>query len=160
MKSKNNHGDKIFNKKGLKERIVNWFNKFLFEDYKIKSIVIKEEIIESIIDFAKQNHPKEFVAFLGGSINKNNILEINKLLYQRFYSSKDSAYFRIEIPITERFFGTVHNHPTNSNIPSLDDLFLFGKYGFIHLIISFPYNKENIAAYNFKGEKIHFEIIK
>ncbi|MGB9748562.1 MAG: Mov34/MPN/PAD-1 family protein [Candidatus Woesearchaeota archaeon] len=144
---------------GIKEKVLKGLKNFLFGEHRINKVFIKEDVIITILDFAKHNHPKEFIAFLGGNV-KNNSLEIDRLLYQRFHSSTDSAYFKMEIPISENFFGTVHNHPNNLNLPSSEDLFMFGKYGFIHLIVCYPYSEEDIAAYDFKGERIDFEIKK
>jgi proteasome lid subunit RPN8/RPN11 len=160
MKSKTEKNiteNKCLRRRNLKERLLKKLKSFFFGEYRIRRIVIKSDVIKTIMEFAKHNHPKEFVAFLGGKM-RNDSLEIDKLLYQRFYSSSDSAYFRIEIPINEKFFGTVHNHPNNSNTPSSEDSFLFGKYGLIHLIISYPYSQEDIAGYDFKGHRIYFEI--
>ncbi len=139
--------------KRLKE---NFFG-FLFGRQKVKQILVKEEVLEDIISFAKMNHPNEFVAFLGGEV-KNNTLMITHLLYQNYYASSKSVMTKINFPMLSNVVGSVHSHPGPSNQPSDDDLLFFGKTGMVHFIIKYPYNYEDIAAYNYRGDPITYDI--
>ncbi len=130
---------------------------FMFGRHKVKQILIKEEVIENIMSFAKLNHPKEFVAFLGGEV-KDNSLIVTHLVYQHYSSSNKSAFAKINLPMVSGVVGTVHSHPGPSNQPSEEDLLFFGKMGMVHLIIKYPYNYEDIAAYDFDGNPVEYEI--
>ena len=139
--------------KRLKEKLLS----LLFGKTRINKVVIEKTLLENIMKFAKVNHPNEFIAFLGGRINKDELILTN-LLYQQYFPSTDSVFTRINLPMTAQSFGTVHSHPIPSNKPSKQDLFLFGKQGMVHMIIKYPYRLSDIAVYNFKGERINFEI--
>ncbi len=141
----------------IRNKIIKALLNFFFGNKKVQHILIKQEVIGDIIEFAKTNHPKEFIAFLGGEIKNNNLL-ITHLIYQQYYPSTRSVFTRINLPITSQAFGSVHSHPSPNNEPSREDLLFFGKNGWIHLIIKYPYRVEDIAAYDYKGNKIDFEI--
>ena len=142
--------------KKIVNKIKDSFMNFLFGNTKINHILIKEQVLEDIISFAKANHPNEFIAFLGGEIKDNHLL-ITHLLYQQYFPSTRSVFTRINLPMTSQAFGTVHSHPGPSNSPSKQDIMFFGKNGWVHLIINYPYSIESIAAYDFNGNRITYD---
>ncbi len=147
----------MINIKEAYKKIKEGIEDFFFGRHKVKQILVKEEVIEDIMSFAKLNHPKEFVAFLGGEV-KGDSLIITHLIYQHYSSSSKSAFTRINLPMVSGVVGTVHSHPGPSNQPSEEDLLFFGKMGMIHLIIKYPYNYEDIAAYDYEGNPIVYDI--
>jgi len=137
----------------IKKSLVRGLEKlFDLDKHYFKSVVIYDTVIEDIIDFAKANHPKEFVAFFHG-ILKNDTLIIDGLVYNEFRSNEGSAtpIFRFT---DKSFYGSVHSHPGQSNRPSRADLLFFRKAGIINAIICLPYTKETIRFYNHQGEEI------
>ena len=143
--------------KKLANKIGNKLLDFIFTSKKVKKILVKEEVLEDMMNFARANHPNEFMAFLGGKIEQSTLL-ITHLIFQSYYASKSSVVTRINLPTTSHAVGTVHSHPGPSNHPSEEDLLFFGKTGFVHFIIKYPYNYEDIAAYDFNGDPVEYEI--
>jgi len=142
-------------KKGLMKTIERLFD---LDKFKFYSIYIEQDVIENIMLLAKENYPKEFLAFLDGQI-KNKKLVITGLVYQEYYASDMSA-----TPIfhfaDKSFYGSIHSHPGLSNRPSSADKEFFGKIGVVNAIICKPYLQENIRFYNHEGEEINVEVLQ
>ncbi|MGV8141696.1 MAG: Mov34/MPN/PAD-1 family protein [Candidatus Woesearchaeota archaeon] len=142
-----------FIKKLLKGLLENMFD---LDKLRFNKVVIEKEVVENIILLSKQNHPKEFLAFLDGNI-KNNRLTINGLLYQEYHASTESAAPIFHFP-DKSFYGSVHSHPGYSNRPSSADRQFFSKIGIVNIIICRPYDLKSIRFYNHEGEEINVEI--
>jgi proteasome lid subunit RPN8/RPN11 len=140
------------------ENIVTQALEKLFDLDKLKfdEIVILQDVVESIILLAKENYPKEFLAFLDGKI-KDKKLVIDGLLYQEYSSTLNSAAPIFHFP-DKTFYGSVHSHPGPSNRPSGADREFFRKIGIINMIISRPFRQEDIRFYNHDGEEIAVRI--
>ena len=115
-------------------------------------IVILKEVVDDIIDLARANHPREFVAFLHGSIKKKR-LEIDSLVYQEFKSDETSATPIFHFP-DKSFYGSVHSHPSGSIRPSRADRQFFRKVGIVNIIIASPYAQEDMVFYSHEAERI------
>jgi len=138
---------------GLTRTLVKLFD---LDKFRFDSIHIERDVIENIMLLARENHPNEFLAFLDGKI-ENNQLILSGLLYQEYYATENSAAPIFHFP-DKSFYGSVHSHPGNSNRPSNADRQFFRKIGIINIIICKPYNFENIRFYNHEGEEIAVEI--
>ena len=142
----------------MKINIKKWFNKFFgLDKYEFERVIIEREVIDAIMEIATHTYPKEFIAFLKGK-NKDKVLRINELAYQEYVAGYTSTVFKDYLPLTSGVVGTVHSHPGFSNHPSNADLRTFSKKGIFHIIISKPYTKESMQAYDMNGRKIGFEI--
>ena len=123
-----------------------------------EEIVITRQVIESIMDMAKQAHPKEFIILLKGDVH-NNKLVISSLVYQSYQASENSSVMMMNLPLMSGVRGSCHSHPSYSNSPSSEDLKFFNKHPGLHLIICRPYGISNMASYDTYGKNIHFRII-
>lgn len=142
----------------LSNKLKDFITSLFFQDsFTFSKVVICSSVIEDIIDFAKTNYPKEFIALLKGKI-KNNVLTVYGLTYQPFHGSRRSSHISMDLPILSGVVGSVHSHPSRNSGPSLTDLRFFNKSGFVHLIISYPYNHRSIKGYDFRGKKIMFYV--
>jgi proteasome lid subunit RPN8/RPN11 len=163
MKNIKNIAKNSFNRiKKYTRNIVNAFkpkNLFELSKYEFDKIFLEESVVMDIIDFAKNLHPKEFVAFLEGEF-KDNRMTITSLIYHKFMPTERSAIFRLDYPTGMNLVGTVHSHPSPNNRPSGADLRLYNKFGGMHMIISHPYSARNIEVYDYKGNSIHVEILR
>lgn len=124
---------------------------------KFSKIIIYQSVIDNIIDFAKSNYPKEFIALLSGEV-KDSTLNINSLIYQPFSGSKRSSSMKINLPAFSKVVGSVHSHPSQNSTPSVADLQFFNKNGIIHLIIHYPYREVDISCYDLQGNIQPFSI--
>ncbi len=142
----------------LWKKITGWLKKFFeLEKYDFERIIIDKEVIDNIVELARQTYPKEFIAFLEGKAMKK-ILRVYGLVYQEYFANPSYTVYKFDPPITSSIVGSVHSHPGASNWPSRADLHSFSKKGVVHLIIRTPYNAENIQAYDKNGNKISFEV--
>jgi proteasome lid subunit RPN8/RPN11 len=137
----------------------NWLKRFFELDrYDFERVIIDREVIDNIVELAKQTYPKEFIAFLEGKTRKK-ILRIYGLVYQEYFANPSYTVYKFNPPIISGIVGSVHSHPGPSNHPSAADLHSFSKRGMVHMIIRMPYAAENIQAYDKNGNRISFEVI-
>lgn len=142
----------------LKKFILNKVKKFFgFDKYEFDKIIVKKEVIEKIIDLAKQAYPKEFVILLEGEFENKQLL-INDVLFNTYQASNNATSMKLDLPITSKIIGTAHSHPGYSNAPSGADLTFFNKYGMVHLIIAYPFNMNTIGMYNPYGNIVGFYV--
>ncbi len=111
---------------------------------------IRKELIDALIDIAKNNHPFEFFALLTG---KKDVIE--EFLYLPFQGGESFALFSPDLlPIGMRILGTVHSHPSRNPYPSQEDIRTFQSYGKLHIIIHYPYCNKCWKAFNSRGEEV------
>ena len=126
---------------------------------KFTEINVDRELIEEIIDIAKESYPNEFSAMLHGKV-KDGILKIDELIFLPGAASESGAVMEIfMMPMLSDSVGSVHSHPGHSAQPSDADLQFFAKRGYFHMIIALPYNEENIRAYDGYGEFVDYTIV-
>ena len=114
---------------------------------------IPRDLVKGVMELAHGRHPRETILLLRGTMNRNNI-EITETLLPPFgVGGKGFATFRTGmLPFDLTLIGTLHSHPSGKLNPSVGDLHNF--FGKVMVIIGPPYETENIAAFNKKGEKI------
>ena len=130
---------------------------FSLDKLKFSKIAIKKDVVENICNFARANYPNEFISFLEGEV-KDDVLSIYGLIYQPFGKSRRSSFASMNMPMLSHHVGSVHSHPSHNSFPSGTDLASFSKRGAVHIIISYPYNPEDIKCYDFNGNPVRFEI--
>ncbi len=121
-----------------------------------RKIVLTKEIIDSVITYAKSWHPNEGILILQGKKEKN-VIRVTGLIIPPFSSHGPyySGFPVYELPFDLSYIGTIHSHPSGSNRPSLEDLNHF--FGLVSLIICYPYDVENIGAFDRNGIKMDVE---
>jgi len=121
-------------------------------------LTLQRHVADSIITYAKTCHPNEGILILQGQTKKSNII-VDGLVVPPFASHGPyySGFPTYDLPFDLSYIGTAHSHPGGSNRPSLEDLNNF--YGFVSVIISFPYSESDIGAFDRNGNKVHVEIV-
>lgn len=117
---------------------------------------IDRETLRFILEASRSSHPREFVGVLraAGDVIKEILMLPGTL------SSDKSAVLRLHmLPIDPSACGTVHSHPSSSASPSGEDLRLFSKFGYVHIVVAFPYDESSWKAYNHRGEDIKLEVV-
>jgi proteasome lid subunit RPN8/RPN11 len=117
---------------------------------------IKEKTLKLILEVSKESYPNEFAGLL--RVKKGVITEL--ILLPGTFSGEDSAIYHLYmLPIDLSIIGTVHSHPSGSNMPSGADLDLFNHYGHTHIIVCMPYDKSSWKAYDTAGNLIKLEVV-
>lgn len=121
-------------------------------------VLIDRQVLEAMLNLAREIHPREVVLLLRGKINRGDI-KIEEYLLPPFASSgRGFARFPPHmLPIDFSIVGTAHSHPSISSTPSAADLNHF--YSRVMMIFPYPYTEERAAAYNAKGERLPLSII-
>jgi proteasome lid subunit RPN8/RPN11 len=118
---------------------------------------IKKDALDFILGVSGEVYPNEFGAMLRAE--KDTITEVLIIPGTTFGDSFTSTPMDM-IPIDASIIGSFHSHPGKSFSPSDEDINFFGHTGKIHLIARYPYrNINDVAAYNYKGERIPLELI-
>jgi len=125
---------------------------------KDRYLTITQNVANGIITYARTCHPNEGILILQGKTKRSHII-VDGLVIPPFASLGPyfSGFPSYELPFDLSYIGTVHSHPGGSNRPSLEDLNNF--YGFVSVIISYPYNEKDIGAFDRNGNNIQFEIV-
>ena len=115
---------------------------------------IRRELLEALIEAAREMHPYEFFALLTG---KKGIIE--EFIFIPFEFGENFASFSLDlIPLGMKIYGTAHSHPSPNPYPSSEDLRTFF-HGNVHVIIHYPYCKDCWKAYDREGREIELEVV-
>lgn len=129
-------------------------NKKIFQE-----VHIDGEVLDEIMQIARNSYPNEFVAMLQGKV-EDNVLLIDGLLFLPGETSDQGAVMNLfMMPLIDEGIGSVHSHPGYDAGPSGADLQFFAKNGLFHMIIAQPYTVDSINAYNSFGELVDFKVI-
>lgn len=120
-------------------------------------IVVERGLLEEMLSFARERHPKEAILLLRGKVVKE-IITLNDYLFPPFATTNSvSASYPIHmLPIDFSIVGTLHSHPSGSLNLSTQDI--NHMYGRISLLTAFPYGLGDVAAYNKQAEKLSIRV--
>ena len=131
---------------------------FQNDDEEFNEVRVDREVLESVIYYAKQAYPNEFLAFFDGEI-KNKILYITSLIFLPGETCQTGAVVHTElIPMNTKYLGSVHSHPGPSAQPSGADLKTFSRHGYFHMIVCLPYSLETFRAYDRYGDLLNYSV--
>ena len=137
---------------------MSFISKFFQSEEEFREVRVDIEVLESVIYYAKQAYPNEFLAFFDGEV-KNKILYITSLIFVPGETCETGAVVHTElIPMNTKYLGSVHSHPGPSAQPSSADLKTFSKYGYFHMIVCLPYSFETFRAYDRYGNPQDYSI--
>ena len=118
---------------------------------------ILREVLEFILESSKDAHPNEMFFYLSGSFKKRIIKEV---FIGPFNSSPEAViYSPAALPVNLKIVGTAHSHPSGDLRPSRVDLESFSRFGGVHIIVGYPYDKSSWRAYGPYGEPIKIKVI-
>jgi proteasome lid subunit RPN8/RPN11 len=122
-------------------------------------LVISQSVVDSVLSYAKMNHPKESILLLRGKISKERMLIESVVIPP----SATHGYGFSSIPLgmlpsALSLVGVAHSHPNGVLQPSTDDLNHF--YGRIMVITAYPYESEkDLAVFDGRGHRILYSIV-
>ena len=131
---------------------------FSNNDEEFSEVRVDSEVLDSVIYYSKKAYPKEFLAFFDGEII-DRVLYITGLIFVPGETCETGAVVHTEmIPMTTKYWGSVHSHPGPSARPSDADLMTFSKNGYFHMIVCLPYSFETFKAYDRYGKPQDYTI--
>lgn len=123
-------------------------------------VSIKRSVVDSILSYAKMNHPREGILLLRGRAKKDKI-EVEEVLIPplSIRGNNFSSFPLYMLPLDLSIIGVAHSHPSGILAPSTADLNNF--YGRIMIIVAYPYMSErDMIVVNGRGEKLNYKIVE
>jgi proteasome lid subunit RPN8/RPN11 len=117
---------------------------------------IKKDILSLLLQMAQDSHPNEFVALLrehDGFIDEVNILPGTVL------RENSASLFYDMMPLDTHVAGSAHSHPRGAISPSDADLRFFPRTGRYHLIIGYPYGKNDWQCFFADGKSCEMGVV-
>jgi proteasome lid subunit RPN8/RPN11 len=130
----------------------------LFKNKKFeRSVILKKEVLDSILSFCQMKHPNEGILILKGKSKKGEI-KIDGLVIPPFSETGPTfAGFPYSfLPFDMSYVGIVHSHPSGSAEPSVTDLHNF--FGLVSMIVKSPYENDSIFAWDSNANSIPLSI--
>jgi len=122
------------------------------------TVSIPTELLETILEGAKQLYPRESFLLLRGKKSKG-LISISDLVVAPFavHGNGFASYSPHMLPMDFSVVGTVHSHPSGNIQPSHVDLnYMMGR---ILMIVGYPFADERcVAVYDSNGEKIALHV--
>jgi len=120
-------------------------------------IVVERGLLEEMLCFARDRHPKEAILLLRGKVGKESITLTDYLFPPYATTNSVSASYPIHmLPIDFSIIGTLHSHPSGALSLSTQDI--NHMYGRVSLLTAFPYGLGDVAAYNKQAERLAIRV--
>ena len=130
----------------------------LFKNKKFeRSVILKKEVLDSILSFCQMKHPNEGILILKGK-SKNGEIKIDGLVIPPFSETGPTfaGFPHSFLPFDMSYVGIVHSHPSGSAEPSVTDLHNF--FGLVSMIVKSPYEDDSIFAWDSNANSIPLSI--
>ena len=122
-----------------------------------RKVLIKKDVLDSILSFCQMKHPNEGILILKGK-SKNGEIKIDGLVIPPFSETGPTfaGFPHSFLPFDMSYVGIVHSHPSGSAEPSVTDLHNF--FGLVSVIVKSPYDDDSIFAWDSNGNAIPLSI--
>ena len=122
------------------------------------TISIPRNLLDTILEGAKQLYPRESFLLLRGKKSKG-VITVSDLVVAPFavHGNGFASYSPHMLPMDFSVVGTVHSHPSGNVQPSHVDLnHMMGR---ILMIVGYPFADERcVAVYDSNGEKLVLQV--
>lgn len=124
-----------------------------------RKVLLKKEVLDSILSYCQMNHPDEVVLILKGK-SKNGEIRVDGLVIPPFNhtSSTFAGLPNSFLPFDLSYVGIIHSHPVGSEEPTVADLNNF--FGLVSLVVKSPYDDDSIFAWDSSGNSVPLLIEK
>ena len=122
-----------------------------------RSVLLKKDVLDSILTYCQMKHPNECILILKGK-SKNGQIKIDGLVIPPFNETGPTfaGFPHSFLPFDNTYIGIVHSHPNGSAEPSITDSNNF--FGLVSLIVKSPYDDDSIFAWDGSGNSIPLSI--
>lgn len=109
---------------------------------------IRQDLLSLLLQMGRENHPNEFAGIIR---EQDGIMEELNLLPGTIGREDSASVFYDMMPLDTHVAGSAHSHPNGVILPSDADLSFFPRTGRYHLIIGYPYRKNNWRCFTADG---------
>jgi proteasome lid subunit RPN8/RPN11 len=123
-------------------------------------VLIKRDVIDGLLDYCSDFHPREGILLLRGKAHKDEI-EVNALMIPPMpvHSETYSSFPLYMLPLDTSILGIAHSHPNGVVKPSMEDLNHF--YGRMMVIVGYPYESEaDVAVFDREGNRAVYYVVE
>lgn len=117
---------------------------------------IRKDLLTLLLRMGRENHPNEFVALIR---EQDGVMDEVNLLPGTVAGEDSAALMYDMMPLDTHVAGSVHSHPNGVLLPSDADVTFFPRTGRYHLIIGYPYRKDNWRCFTADGMPCDLEVI-
>lgn len=117
---------------------------------------IRQDLLTLLLQMGRENHPNEFAAIIR---EQDGIMEELNLLPGTIGREDSASVFYDMMPLDTHVAGSAHSHPNGAIVPSDADLTFFPRTGRYHLIIGYPYRKNDWRCFTADGQPCDLEVI-
>jgi proteasome lid subunit RPN8/RPN11 len=116
-------------------------------------ILVERGLLEEMLSFARDRHPKEAILLLRGKVKKESITLTDYLFPPFATTDSISASYPIHmLPIDFSIIGTLHSHPSGSlQLSTVDLNHMYGRFS---MLVAYPYGLGDVAIFNKQGERL------
>jgi len=122
----------------------------------MKILGIRQDLLSLLLQMGRENHPNEFAGVIRES---NGVMEELNLLPGTIGREDSASLFYDMMPLDTHVAGSAHSHPNGVIMPSDADLSFFPRTGRYHLIIGYPYRKNDWRCFTADGQPYNLEVI-
>jgi proteasome lid subunit RPN8/RPN11 len=126
------------------------------QELAMKILGIKQDLLTLLLRMAQDSHPNEFVALLK---ERDGLIDEVNMLPGTVVREDSASLFYDMMPLDTHVAGSAHSHPSGPIRPSDADLTFFPRTGRYHLIIGYPYQKNNWRCFTADGKPHELEVI-
>ena len=126
---------------------------------------IAEDALRFALEASEDSHPHEYMGFLRGEdamslgLDREGTVITDVLIIPGTESNPVSATVKTsQVPNDFNSVGSVHSHPNGVLKPSDADLATFGR-GKVHIIIGYPYDRDDWQAFDREGEPRDLDVL-
>jgi len=117
---------------------------------------IRQDLLSLLLEMGRENHPNEFVALIR---ERDGVMDEVNLLPGTIAGEDSASLFYDMMPLDTHIAGSAHSHPNGVLRPSNADVNFFPRTGRYHLIIGYPYGRDNWRCFRADGEPCELEVI-
>ena len=117
---------------------------------------IRQDLLTLLLAMGRENHPNEFAGIIR---EQDGVMEELNLLPGTIGREDSASLFYDMMPLDTHVAGSAHSHPNGAIIPSDADLNFFPRTGRYHLIIGYPYRKNDWRCFTADGQPCELEVI-
>ncbi len=117
---------------------------------------IRDDLLHALLTLGQQWHPREFAAVLR---EEDGVIGELDLLPGTVGGEGHATMHLDMMPLDTHVAGSAHSHPNGLLRPSSADLRFFPRAGRYHVIVGYPYSRQDWRCFRTNGEVYNLEVI-